>query len=140
MSIPTTAYNKTELANKIELVKLTKMRIAIEFFMDNGIQKVIYDRAEQIRSDLEKEAPFDTVPYDEYHMNEHMVRRDFSGNIDGKQNVGQEVESEAAYSGHLEYGTAYHGVKHVFFRPVVEKNQKAFKKETIDIVKKIYTK
>ena len=140
MSIETTTYQTAEIANKIELVKLNKMRMAIELFMDNGIQKVIYDRAEQIRSDLEREAPFDKVPYDDYHMNEHMERRGFSGSIEGKQNEGQEAGSRAKYSAALEYGTAIHGVKHVFFRPVVEANQKAYKQEVILRMKKIFTK
>ena len=139
-NVSTTTYQTAELANKIELAKLNKMRMAIENYIDTGIQKTILDSAEQIRSDLEKEAPFDTVPYDTYHMNEHMVRTEFSGSIGGKANKGQQVDSEAAYSGHLEYGTAYHGVQHIFFRPVDERNKKAYKQEVILRMKKIFTK
>lgn len=120
----------------MELARLEYMIFAIHEFYGSGIQKTIDKHATQIRNDLQREAPYDHAELDDYHMREHMTKRDY----EGKHGKGKEVESEAPYSGYLEYGTAKHGVQYVFFRPVVERNQIAYKKDCIRIIKGIMTK
>lgn len=119
------------LESQAELAVLMDTIRKIELFYDDDIQHVIDKHATQIKRDLEMEAPYDYQELDDYHMREHMTKRDYNGPLgDGK-----EVESEAPYSGHLEYGTAVHGVQHVFFRPVDERNKKAYKEEVLKIMK-----
>lgn len=117
--------------NQIERARIDALLFARDLFIKEGIQKIIADTAKQLKSDLERDAPFDTVPYDDYHMQDHMTDKPIEN--------GRAVESEAAYSGHLEYGTAYHGVQHVFFQPATWKNWKIYKENVIRAMKGIFT-
>lgn len=114
-----------------------KLIFAIENFTDNGIQAIILEHSKHVQDDLVNEAPYDYEErWDTYHMAEHMEMYDYKG----EHGVGISVVSGAPYSGHLEYGTATHGVQHIFFRPVVYKNRKLFKEDVIRILMRTYNK
>lgn len=133
-NLKTTPYASFE--NYAEMVRLANAIKNVENYYLEGIQKTIEKHAEIMRSEIQETAPYDFTEsesweqgvFGNYHMKDHMVRRDYE---DSKLGKGQEVESEASYSGHLEYGTAVHGVQHVFFRPSVERGQKEYKLEVI---------
>jgi len=127
-----TPYASDKFAT-IEKTRLNALVFARNEFIENGILKIIDDHATQFKSDLERDAPFDVVGYDDYHMNDHMTKETMS-----LTKKGTKVESEAGYSGLLEYGLASHGVQHIFFRPNMEKNWKAYKEEVIKIMRGIY--
>lgn len=122
--------------NMRELARFEMIRAEIINFQEKGIQDLIEKHAEIMRQEIQEAAPYDFQELDDYHMKDHMERRDYNGRL-GK---GQEVESEAPYSGLLEYGTARHRVQYVFFRPSVERGQREFKAESIRILKRIYSK
>lgn len=122
--------------NMRELARFDMIKAELISFQNSGIQKLIEKHAEMMRLEIQETAPYDFQELDDYHMKDHMERRDY----DGKWGKGQEVESEAPYSGLLEYGTARHGVQYVFFRPSVERGQREYKAEAIKVVKEIYRK
>jgi hypothetical protein len=123
--------------NKLELLRYDKMIMDIGWYYKTGIQKVIKSQAEKLRKDLVATAPYDAQEiwgyeqgmWQNYHMQDHMTSQPIPD--------GMEVESEASYSGKLEYGTAYHGVQYIFFRPATEKVWKAYKLEVVNDMKRI---
>jgi hypothetical protein len=119
--------------NAGEIARLVNILAEIQEFYEEKIQWVIDGAAYDMRAEIEQTAPYDWQELDDYHMKDHMIQRDY----DGKWGKGQEVESEAPYSGLLEYGTARHGVQHVFFRPSVERGQREYKKIVIGYMKGI---
>lgn len=117
--------------NQIELLRLQKLILSRNLFIENGIQRVIEKHAKQLRNNIQTDAPYDYEELDNYHMREHMTDKPIKD--------GRAVESEAGYSGLLEYGTARHGVQYVFFRPATERTWKAYKEEVFKIMKGIFS-
>lgn len=118
------------LENAGEMARLETAIKLINEFYTGGIQKLIKEHALIMRDEIRETAPYDWSERDNYHMKDHMVARFYMGGL----GAGWEVESEADYSGLLEYGTANHGVQHVFFRPTVERGQREYKKDCIRIM------
>ena len=133
--LPNTFPTSTPVGNA-DAIRFTKMVNAVALYYDKGIQEQIREIADDLKEELEQTAPYDTQEIDDYHMTEHMKDSPY---VDGARK-GREVESEAAYSGHLEYGTAYHGVQHIFFRPATEKAWIRHKKECIKAMTEILSK
>lgn len=129
--IPNT-FPTSENVGDMEAMRFIKVSTGVNHFYTKGIQDLIFKIAEDLKVELEQTAPVDPVPYDDYYMTEHMSTHPIKN--------GRATESEAAYSGHLEYGTAYHGVRHVFFRPATEKFWKKYKEEVVKQMKEILSK
>ena len=125
-----TTYGRT-LKEHIE-----KLKFAIDDFTKNGIQDLTTKHQKQARNDLQMEAPYDYEELDTYHMRENMDMVDYRGD----HGLGKSVISRAPYSGLLEYGTAYHGVQYVFFRPIVARTAKAFKEDVIRVLTRMYSR
>ena len=116
-----------------DAIRLVKAYNNIMNFYYEGIFKLQDKEGEKMRKEIEHNAPYDYAELDDYHMKDHITIKDFSGSVEGsgEQAEGVEIESEAPYSGLLEYGTAMHGIQYVFFRPSVELGQRAFKLDAI---------
>jgi hypothetical protein len=140
-ALPTHPYISEQ--NQRELARLAIIFNDLKKFANVGIYGLQEKHAEVIRKEIRDNAPYDATEsssweqgvWGNYHMKDHMERRDYE---DAKIGKGQEVESEASYSGYLEYGTATHGVQYIFFRPAVDKGWKEYKKDAIDTLKAIY--
>ncbi len=122
--------------NQRELARFDIIKNDLIKFQNIGVFAIIEKHAEIMRQEILEAAPYDFAELDDYHMKDHMTRKDYNDRL-GK---GQEVESEAPYSGLLEYGTASHGVQYVFFRPAVERGQREYKKEAVNTVKRLMSK
>jgi len=122
-------------------IRLVKAYNNVMDFYYKGILDLQEKEGEKMRKEIEHNAPYDYAELDDYHMKDHIVIKDFSGSIEGsgEQGEGVEIESEAPYSGLLEYGTARHGIQYVFFRPSVELGQRSFKLEVIKEMRKAIT-
>ena len=132
-----TRYSTTEL--QIEKLRLETILASRDAFITHGIKRMMREHGEHLRDVLERTAPYDDQEiwgfeqglYQNYHMQDHMSTKPYKDGV--------EVESEASYSGKLEYGTAYHGVQHIFFRPATWKEWKAYKNNVIKIMRGIFS-
>ena len=125
------------LSGDPELMRFVRAYENVMNYYYQGIFEAQVKHGKQLRDDIEQNAPYDShvPPYDDYHMKEHMTIKNVSNPKDvAGESEGVEIESQAAYSGALEYGTAYHGIQYVFFRPAVEINQREFK---LDVIKEM---
>lgn len=116
-----------------DAVRLARAYENVMNFYYEGVFKTQLYHGKALRDDIENNAPYDYQELDDYHMKENMTIKAVGGRIDGVpgESDGVEIESEAPYSGLLEYGTARHGIQYVFFRPAVEMNQREYKQDVI---------
>ena len=123
------------LSGDPELMRFVRAYENVMNYYYQGIFETQVKHGKQLRDDIEQNAPYDAQEIDPYHMKDHMTIKNVSNptNVAG-ESEGVEIESQAAYSGALEYGTAYHGIQYVFFRPAVEINQREFK---LDVIKEM---
>ena len=115
-----------------DIVRFVKAYENVMNFYYSGIFELQVKHGNRARDDLEQNAPYDYQELDDYHMRDHMVIRESKNPKDvAGESEGVEIESQAGYSGLLEYGMAIHGKQYVFFRPIVEITQGSFKNEVI---------
>lgn len=129
-----------------DAVRLVKAYENVMNFYYEGIFKLQDKHGQIMRDEIKEAAPYDFTEspsweqgeWGNYHMKDHITKKNVKGRIRDipGESEGVEIESEASYSGFLEYGTATHGVQYVFFRPTVERGQREFKSEVITEMRK----
>ena len=119
------ASSTSQLWGQADYMRLMKAYNNVMEFYTRGIFNLQHEEAEKMWDEIRENAPYDHQEIDDYHMKDHMELNRFKGSVKGSSESaeGWEADSEAGYSGLLEYGTAYHGIQYVFFRPSVEIGQ-----------------
>jgi len=123
------------LENFGEIARIMKITTEIDSFVDDGIYDMIEEKAEDFAFEFRYIAPYDFQEIDDYHMSEHIEVNDYNDPEDGK---GKEIDSEAAYSGLLEYGHTWHGKHQNWFRPTMYKDQALMKAAVVKKILEIF--